>query len=132
MKIISGYVVFSLAVLIFGAVYEYFSHEVYSGYMLYAFVIPLVLGVTVFFFLMKYHAPYPDLISECLYTAGIATLTTASMLSGVLEIYGTENSKVLILWILGIVLCIAGVIVYATLSRMLFRYRKKEGTRIKQ
>ena len=28
----------------FGAVYETFSHEVYSYYMIYAFAIPLVLG----------------------------------------------------------------------------------------
>ena len=29
---------------LFGGIYEYFSHEVYSGYMIFAFAIPLFLG----------------------------------------------------------------------------------------
>lgn len=35
------YLFISLFCILFGAVYELFSHEVYSYFMLYAFVIPL-------------------------------------------------------------------------------------------
>ena len=38
---------------LFGAVYELFSHSVFSYYMLYAFMIPLV-GGALLFFLMGY------------------------------------------------------------------------------
>ncbi|MEE0026414.1 MAG: hypothetical protein U0J70_02405, partial [Atopobiaceae bacterium] len=39
-----AFVVVSLACALLGAVYELFSHEVYSYYMIYAFVLPLALG----------------------------------------------------------------------------------------
>ena len=43
------YLFVSLFCVLFGAVYEYFSHEVYSYFMIYAFVIPQVGGVLPFF-----------------------------------------------------------------------------------
>ena len=38
----------TLFLVLFGAVYESFSHGVYSYFMLYAFAIPLVFGVTLY------------------------------------------------------------------------------------
>ena len=42
------YLLVSLFFVLFGAVYEIYSHEVYSYYMLYAFAFPLVGGTLVF------------------------------------------------------------------------------------
>ena len=39
-----GCIAASIFLAFFGAIYELFSHEVYSYYMIYAFAIPLVLG----------------------------------------------------------------------------------------
>ena len=53
------YLFISLLCILFGAVYEYYSHEVYSYFMLYAFVIPLAGGALPFFcngFLHNTHA----------------------------------------------------------------------------
>ena len=36
--------IFAIFIAVFGAIYEKFSHEVYSYYMIYAFMIPLCLG----------------------------------------------------------------------------------------
>lgn len=47
------YFMAALFCALFGAVYELFSHSVFSYYMLYAFMIPLV-GGALLFFLMGY------------------------------------------------------------------------------
>lgn len=45
------YLLVSLFCALFGAVYEVFSHEVYSFYMIYAFAFPLAGGTLPFFLL---------------------------------------------------------------------------------
>ena len=42
------YLLVSLVCAVFGAVYEHFSHGVYSGYMAYAFLFPLAGGALPF------------------------------------------------------------------------------------
>ena len=42
------YLIVSLFCALFGAVYEMFSHEVYSYYMIYAFAFPLIGGTLLF------------------------------------------------------------------------------------
>lgn len=44
-KEIKKYLFFSVFCLIFGIIYEIFSHQVYSIFMICAFCVPLVLGV---------------------------------------------------------------------------------------
>lgn len=79
---------------LFGAVYEAFSHGVYSYYMIYAFAIPLILGV-VPYTIMKIKNNYPKALPLKLWNAAIATFSIGSVFKGVLEIYGTDNSLVL-------------------------------------
>lgn len=43
------YLFLTLFCILFGAIYEVFSHGVFSYFMLYAFVVPLVGGVIPFF-----------------------------------------------------------------------------------
>ena len=102
----------SLFCVLFGAVYELFSHGVYSYAMLYAFAFPLALGVLPLVLIPVLSAPYPNRVVRNLCHAGIATLTVGSLVSGVLEIYGTTNPLTLVYWILGVTLTALGAAVY--------------------
>ncbi|MCD8120434.1 MAG: head-tail connector protein [Lachnospiraceae bacterium] len=96
------YLFATLFLVLFGAVYERFSHEVYSYYMLYAFAIPLAGGVLPFFSLaFSNRLPMPGRVVRNLYHSAIATLTVGSCFAGVLEIYGTTNSLIKVYWIVG-------------------------------
>ena len=89
-----NYIRISLFIALFGAIYELFSHEVYSYHMIYAFVIPLAGGALPFLLIAMGRAKrYPGKISRSLYHAGIATLTVGSIMSGILTIYGTYQQS---------------------------------------
>lgn len=90
----------TLFVALFGAVYEAFSHGVYSYYMLYAFAFPLVLGVLPALLLGLRRKSLPRPI-QSIGNAAIATLTVGSLVSGALEIYGTTNPLTAVYWLLG-------------------------------
>lgn len=111
------YLFISLFCVLFGAVYEIFSHEVYSYFMLYAFVFPLVCGALPFFGMAFCRTPVPGRASQNFYHSGIAALTTGSLFEGVLEIYGTTNRLVLVYWILGVGFLLLGLILYAAGNR---------------
>ena len=105
------YVRLSLFVALFGAVYELFSHEVYSFYMIYAFVFPLAGGVLPFLMMAVLQIKrYPDVWFRNLYHSGIATLTAGSIVRGVLEIYGTTNSLTRFYWWAGAILITAAIL----------------------
>ena len=97
---------------LFGAVYELFSHGVYSYGMLYAFAFPLVLGVLPLLLITMLHAPYPNRFARSAYHAGIAALTVGSLVSGALKIYGTTNPLTLVYWIAGGALIALGMGTY--------------------
>lgn len=106
-----GYAAASAGTALFGAVYEHFSHEVYSYFMLYAFAVPLILGVIPMLGIMLSGKKISEK-NPCLhlYGFGIAALTTGSIIKGVLDIYGTTNH--LIKWYLyaGIILLVIGAV----------------------
>lgn len=106
------YLYISVFCILFGAIYERFSYEVYSGYMIYAFAFPLVGGALPFLGLGFYQKGVPGKVPCNLYHAGIATLTVGSFLQGALEIYGTTNRLVAIYWWLGSALVLMGIIFY--------------------
>ena len=105
----------SIFVFIFGQIYEYFSHGVYSSYMMFAFLIPLI-GLFI-----------PSLLNNLIlkrkitdnvtlpWKCGIATLTVGSIYKGVLEIYGTSGTFEQVYLIIGSLLCIIATIVLVTL-----------------
>lgn len=107
------YLLISLFCILFGAVYEIFSHEVYSYFMIYAFAFPLV-GGTLPFFLFGFFCikNLPTALPRNLYHSGIATLTVGSIVRGILEIYGTTNQLSDYYWIVGITLIFAGILFY--------------------
>lgn len=106
------YLLISCFCALFGAVYETFSHEVYSFYMIYAFAFPLVGGAAPFAALsLSRTARYPSAPARELYHAGIATLTAGSVVRGILDIYGTTSSLSRYYWIVGALAVAAGLAV---------------------
>ena len=109
------YLGISIFVFIFGQIYEYFSHGVYSSYMMFAFLIPFI-GLFI-----------PSLLNNLIlkrkitdnvtlpWKCGIATLTVGSIYKGVLEIYGTSGTFEQVYLIIGSLLCIIATIVLVTL-----------------
>ena len=112
-KTVRVYLYVSLVTVIFGHVYEHFSHGVYSREMFWAFLIPLFAGAGVFraVSLLNLRTP-PDKNEMMLYHWGIAALTAGSLFQGVLEIYGTENPLVKVYGAAGAALIALGVIKY--------------------
>lgn len=115
-----AYLIASVLVAAAGWLYELFSHGVYSNYMIYAFMVPLACGAL------------PDLLaaargirskkrSACaasgLRLAAVVTLTTGSLIKGVLDIFGTTNRLLAVYLIIGVTLAIAALIAYIWQNR---------------
>jgi len=107
-----NYLLVSLFCLLLGAVYEHFSHEVYSYYMIYAFAFPLAGGTLPMYAIALGKLISPKRLTLNLYNAGIAALTVGSIFKGVLDIYGTTNNLLFVYWVLGSSLCLAGILLY--------------------
>lgn len=103
------YAIESIVVLIIGAVYELFSHQVYSPFMYLMFMIPLLLGVLpnlAVRILDKSFIASKD--ARATYKLGILTLIFGSFLKGVLDIYGTSSVyPILYLPVAGLLLIVA-------------------------
>lgn len=99
---------------IFGAVYEQFSHGVYSPFMMYAFAIPLVLGAAPYAVLL-WRGKCPERPFLNLWNGGIAVLSVGSVFRGVLEIYGTTNDLAVVYPVMGGILLGLGAL-YALLG----------------
>ncbi|MCD8117678.1 MAG: hypothetical protein LUE21_11335 [Oscillospiraceae bacterium] len=107
------YLLAAVFCMVFGAVYEHFSHNVYSWYMIYAFAFPLLGGGVPFCAMtLLDRCPVPSRLPLNLYNSGIATLTVGSVFQGVLAIYGTTSRLTRVYWTAGIVLTAAGAVLY--------------------
>ena len=132
MKKTLSYLFLSLFVLLLGQIYEHFSHGVYSNYMLFAFLFPL-LGLFLPNLLLRL-LPKKDVAKSegCTWSMersstsltgeknfsfwkwGIATLTVGSLYKGILEIYGTSSNLELSYLIVGCGFCLLGCILFFT------------------
>ncbi|MCD8094946.1 MAG: hypothetical protein LUE12_02305 [Ruminococcus sp.] len=121
-KVCRTYLIISAFCALFGAIYEYFSHEVYSYYMIYAFGFPLVLGALPFGFLAASKScKVPTTATRYIYHSSIATLTVGSVFKGILDIYGTTSSLTAIYFYVGaavlviaLILIVIGVMINKT------------------
>ena len=86
------YLLATIGVAAFGGVYELFSHGVWSGFMVYAFAFPLVLGTLPFAWLALHKHPLPRPWVYRLHHAGVATLTLGSVMEGVFAISAMERT----------------------------------------
>ena len=111
--LLKKHLVFNLAgtlfLVLFGAVYETFSHGVFSFYMLYAFSVPLVFGVTLYLILL-FARRYPGRVFLNLWNSAIAAFSAGSVFKGVLEIYGTTNSLVIVYPICGCIMAVSALV----------------------
>lgn len=110
----------ALGTLLFAAVYERFSHQVYSPYMIFAFLFPLLGGAFPCLLLGRAPGQQPGARSLCLYSSGIAALTVGSIFRGILDIYGSTSRLGLVYWLAGGGLCGLGLVLYVP---VLFRQR---------
>ena len=102
---------------LFGAIYELFSHGVYSYHMIYAFGFPLIMGVLLYAVLIL-KGKYPRRSFLNVWNTAIATFCLGSVFEGVLEIYGTSNPLVIVYPVAGGILLIIGLIMLARQIRL--------------
>ncbi len=86
---------------IFGAVYEHFSHEVYSYYMIYAFAVPLIMGTIPYLLVGISDIRQPERLTINTYNSAVAAFTVGCVFKGVLDIYGTTNKLIIVYPVLG-------------------------------
>ncbi|MDO4537820.1 MAG: hypothetical protein Q4B54_06620 [Coriobacteriales bacterium] len=89
---------------LFGAVYEVFSHGVYSNFMVYAFTIPLMAGLLPTLVCIKLGWAPPSCSATQLYAGAVMMLAAGSVMRGVVDIYGTTNGKLVMFPILATVM----------------------------
>ena len=85
----------------FGAVYEHFSHEVYSYYMIYAFAVPLIMGTIPYLLAGISDIRQPERLTINTYNSAVAAFTVGCVFKGVLDIYGTTNKLIIVYPVLG-------------------------------
>lgn len=122
------YLIASAAVAAFGAVYEHFSFGVWSGFMVYAFMIPLTGGTLPY--MLRYlrrakdanhAAPARSMkrsSSEWAWHAGIVTLTSGSIVQGILAICGRPNHLTVVYLIAGLAMLASAAFMYARGKRI--------------
>ena len=93
-------------------VYEAFSHQVYTAYMICMFLFPLIGGAGVYAFLDLFNAPQPDRFAINAYNSAIAAFTVGSAIKGVFIIAGTNSDFWPVFWISGGILTVAAIIRY--------------------
>lgn len=87
-----GYLAATLFCAVFGGVYELFSHEIYSKYMIFAFMIPLIgWGLDRILCLISKGLKKDGDLSCQLLAGAVVWLTLGSLFLGALQIYGTTN-----------------------------------------
>lgn len=113
MRTAAIYLFVTVLCLVFSLVYNQFSYGVYSPFMTWLFMWPLVLGFFPgAFWEWCFQLRRPGRVAENLYHSGVAAVTVSSLLRGILEIAGTASEyQEWLMWIGGIML-IAAVAAY--------------------
>ena len=109
------YLAASLIIAAAAAVYGLFSHGVYSYWMTYAFMVPLLLGAMPHLIsALKGETRISGIIGKYLsgdtQIAVIAALTAGSLLKGALDIYGTTNRLLFAYPVIAVLTVIGAVI----------------------
>lgn len=102
--------IFSLIIFLFSIIYESFSHGVYSNYMMFAFLVPLILENLLILFLLT-NKKISNISNQFL-QAGIVTWTIGAIIMGVLEIYGTTNQLVKFYFPVGLIYIIGSILLF--------------------
>jgi len=98
---------------LFSAVYEAFSHGVYSPWMVFLFAWPLIGGALPYALIARF-AGHLDLPwARLAHHGAVACATVGACVAGVLQIYGTSSAWVSLYWIAASVLAIPAAMVGA-------------------
>lgn len=101
----------ALFLVLFGAVYEHFSYGVYSNFMIYAFVPPLISGALLLLALLCGKPPQADRTLFLLHTAS-AACTVGCIVAGIIRISGRTHALLPVFAVLGGVLAILALVSY--------------------
>ena len=93
------YLIISIFCGVFSYVYELFSHQVYSPFMIFPGVVTLFLGIIITTILRDFH----NIWSYRFYNSGVACVIVGMYIKGVLDIYGTTNHLLGIYFIVSII-----------------------------
>ena len=80
-------------------------------------MIPVCLGIVPFLGIYLFELCLPSRIVTQLYASGVMTLTVGSIMRGVLDIYGTTNSMLVLYLYAGTALCTAGTVAFVYTNR---------------
>ena len=94
------YLIAAVGCALFSAGYEYFSHSVYSVYMIGLPLFPLLLG-SLPALVLRGAGRFPSNAVRRLLSAGVATLALGSCMTGVFEIYGSPSPLTWVYWCAG-------------------------------
>ena len=111
-RTIKGYAGFAVLCAVFSFVYEMFSHQVYSIYMIGLAAFPILFGIVPVLFRKAFSMHEPGQVSRMLNFWAVMTLTAGSCLTGVFDIYGTTSDYTKLYWIAGAFLAGLSVIRY--------------------
>lgn len=100
LKMADGCMIAALITAVFGMIYEIFSFGVFSFAMIYAF--GFFAAGMIFWRVAGKRRKTVSSMASCFFNAGLATLTLGSVLKGVLDIYGSSNSLLIIFPVLGV------------------------------
>ena len=117
------YLLASIVIAAAAAVYGLFSHGVYSYYMTYAFMIPLLGGALPHLIMAMRRADAAVggeaqagraniTTAKDIQLAFVATLTAGSLLKGVLDIYGTTNRLLIAYPVMAVLILAAALTVF--------------------
>lgn len=99
-----SYIIATVFIIVFAAVYNHFGHGVHSLYMNFAWIWPAAgCLVSLVFFFIKRIFPEPGRI---FLACALATLTAGSILRGIFEIAGTNSRFVPVFFVAGGALCV--------------------------
>ena len=116
-KSVKTWLLISVSCLIFSVIYEMFSFGVISVSMLTVFVYPLILGALVCFLIKGNIGRF--------YNDGVIMLSFASLINGILEIYGTDTPYTRYMVTAGIILMILQICLNCIKRKRSYERRKK-------
>ncbi len=105
-KIVLLFTVVTIFIAVFSTIYEFFSFGVYSPYMVFAFLIPLIFGIVPFGSCIALKRKLPARSSVEMYSGAVMLLTAGCIVRGVLDVYGTTNRKLILYPIIFVVMVI--------------------------
>ena len=116
LRMARNYLIAAAVALAVSVIYEFCSHGVYSAFMVGLAAWPLVLGVLPSWIAGRADAPDPTPSARTLLAAGVCTFTFGSLMTGVMEIYGSTSAYTHLYWEVGavimflaVVACLAGI-----------------------